>query len=82
MNSAKGYMITFNEKDSDQALRYYAKTATSPDTALTDFHTELMGDEYILCITASNRPAFYKPAGKLLYVTAIQEVREPEQKTE
>lgn len=82
MNSAKGYMITFNEKDSDQALRYYAKTATSPDTALTDFHIELMSDKYMLCITADNKPAFYKPAGKLLYVTAIQEVREPEQKTE
>ena len=75
-------MITFHEKDSDNTLRYYAKTATSPDTALTDFHVELMSDKYMLCITEDNRPAFYKPAGKLLCVTAIQEVREPEQKTE
>lgn len=83
MNSAtKGFMLTFHEKDSDKTLRYYAKTAASPDIALTDFHNELLSDKYMLCITEDNRPAFYKPAGKLLYVTAIQEVREPEQKTE
>lgn len=71
----KKYLITF---DSDK--RYIVENVDDENMALKTFANIVATERYLLCRTMSNSPVLYKPDGKPLHITAVQEIVEKEQK--